>query len=118
MRYIELNPARAQMVTRPEEYRWSSYGINAWGDQGWLQHHEEYLRLGPSPEARGHAYRKLFRAHLSEEDLHLIRKAAHYYCQPVGNVRFREQIERRYGLQLGQMERGRPRKQDNELLKN
>lgn len=29
MRYIECNPVRAQMVTRPEEYRWSSYGTNA-----------------------------------------------------------------------------------------
>ena len=30
MRYIELNPVRAGMVGRPEEYKWSSYGINAW----------------------------------------------------------------------------------------
>jgi putative transposase len=116
MRYIELNPVRAQMVTRPEEYCWSSYGVNAWGDCTWLRHHEEYLRLGSSPEARGHAYRELFRTQLDEENLHLIRKAAHY-CQPVGNDRFREQIERKYGLQLGQMERGRPRKSSNELLK-
>ena len=117
MRYIELNPVRAQMVTRPEEYRWSSYGVNAWGDRTWLRHHDEYLLLGPSPEARGHAYRELFRTQLSEENLHLIRKAAHY-CQPVGNDRFREQIERKYGLQLGQMERGRPRKTSaEELLK-
>ena len=117
LRYIELNPVRAQMVTRPEEYRWSSYGINAWGDHSWLRPHDEYLRLGPSSEKRGHAYRELFRAHLSEEDLHLIRKAAHY-CQPVGSDRFREQIERKYGLHLGQMERGRPRKASvEELLK-
>jgi putative transposase len=33
-RYIELNPVRAGMVSRPEEYRWSSYAINAWGDEG------------------------------------------------------------------------------------
>jgi len=33
MRYIELNPVRAFMVKRPEQYRWSSYGANAWGDQ-------------------------------------------------------------------------------------
>ena len=24
------------MVRRPEEYRWSSYGANAWGDHQWL----------------------------------------------------------------------------------
>ena len=31
-RYIELNPVAAGMVARPEEYQWSSYGVNAWGD--------------------------------------------------------------------------------------
>jgi putative transposase len=45
MRYIELNPIRANMVVRPEEYRWSSYGVNGWGDSSWLQPHDEYLRL-------------------------------------------------------------------------
>ncbi len=45
-RYIELNPVRAGMVARPDEYRWSSYGCNAWGDAGWLRPHEEYTRLG------------------------------------------------------------------------
>ena len=29
-RYIELNPVAANMVARPEEYQWSSYGSNAW----------------------------------------------------------------------------------------
>jgi putative transposase len=31
-RYIELNPVRAGMVTRPEAYRWSSYRANALGE--------------------------------------------------------------------------------------
>ncbi|MCL1045424.1 transposase [Shewanella electrodiphila] len=30
-RYIELNPVRANMVTDPAEYPWSSYQINALG---------------------------------------------------------------------------------------
>lgn len=108
-RYIELNPVRAGMVARLDEYRWSSYGCNAWGDRSWLHPHEEYLRLGVSREARGHAYRELFRCQLSEADLHLIRKAAHY-CQPVGEDRFRLQIEARYGIKSGQVRRGRPRR--------
>jgi len=33
-----------------------------------------------------------------------------HYCQPVGDDRFRLQIERRYGVRLGQMRRGRPGK--------
>ena len=45
MRYIELNPVRAGMVRRPEEYRWSSYGAKAWGDHHWLTPHSEYQRL-------------------------------------------------------------------------
>lgn len=116
MRYIELNPVRADMVRRPEKYRWSSYGANAWGDRSWLTPHPEFERLGPTPSERGFAYRELFKVHLSEEDLHLVRKAAHY-CQPVGDDRFRRQIEERYGIKLGQMERGRPRREADELLK-
>lgn len=116
MRYIELNPVRAQMVTRPEEYRWSSYGVNAWGDRSWLTPHPEYQCLGATPDERRLAYRELFKTHLSEEDLHRVRRAAHY-CQPIGDDRFRQQIEQRYGIKLGKMDRGRPRKEAEELLK-
>jgi putative transposase len=111
MRYIELNPVRAGMVQRPEAYRWSSYAFNAYGDPGWLQRHERYMSLGISRDERCHAYRELFRSHLDGEDIHLIRQAAHY-CQPVGDDRFRQQIERRYGIRPGQMRRGRPRKEE------
>jgi putative transposase len=114
-RYIELNPVRAGLVGRPEEYRWSSYGSNGWGDGSWIIPHEEYLRLGEDWSDRYHAYRELFKVQISEEKLHLIRKAAHY-CQPVGDNRFKEQIEAKYGISFGQMSQGRPRsdsKQDD-----
>ena len=114
-RYIELNPVRAHMVSRPEEYPWSSYGINAWGDTGWLKPHQEYLKIGHSKEERCRSYRELFRDQIGAEDLHLIRKAAHY-CQPVSDEGFREELSARYGLKLGQMFRGRPKKHE-ELYK-
>jgi len=101
------------MVARPEEYRWSSYGVNGWGDASWLVPHEEYLRFGQTRDTRCHAYRELFKYQLSEADLHCIRKAAHY-CQPVGDDRFRQQIEEKYGIKLGQAKRGRPKKQKDE----
>ena len=113
--YIELNPVRAGMVQRPEEYRWSSYGVNAWGDTSWLTAHGEYLSLGRDGVARRKAYREFFAAGIGEEKLRLFRKAAHY-CQPVGDDRFRRQIEDKYGLRLGQMRRGRPRKNARELV--
>ena len=111
-RYIELNPVRANMVKRPEEYAWSSYGINGWGDKGWLTPHPEYLRLGQNRNEQCQAYRELFNSQLSEEELHLVRKSAHY-CQPVGNERFRQQIEAKYGITLGRMGRGRPRSEQH-----
>lgn len=115
MRYSEMNPVRANMVSRPEEYRWSSYGVNAWGDESWLTAHDEYMRLGQSEDDRCYAYRELFRYALSEEDLHFIRKAAHY-CQPVGDDRFRADIEQQYGIKLGEMKRGRPKKLNEQLV--
>ncbi len=79
-RYIELNPVAAGMVARPEEYCWSSYSVNAWGDESELiTPHDEYLRLGGDGSVRQYAYRELFKDNLSEEDLHGIRKAAHSY---------------------------------------
>lgn len=107
-RYIELNPIRAGMVKRPEEYRWSSYGANAWSDLCWLTPRNEYLMLGRDEKERTYAYRATFRHQSSEEDLHLIREAAHY-CQLAGDDQFRAQIEEKYGVFLGQMRRGRPR---------
>jgi len=108
-RYIELNPVRARLVARPEEYRWSSYRVNAWGDDSWLSPHKEYWKLGATEVDRTYAYRELFKSELSNENLHAIRNSAHY-CQPVGDDRFRHQLESKYGIKCGRMQRGRPRK--------
>ena len=97
------------MVKRPEEYLWSSYGANAWGDPSWVVEHEEFRRLGASLYDRQAAYRNLFQQALPDEDINLIRKACHY-CQPTGDSTFRTAIEEKYSISLGQMKRGRPRK--------
>ena len=113
-RYIEMNPVAANMVNRPEEYQWSSYGTNAWGDQSEIiTPHPEYCRLGHGKEELCYNYRELFTVNLSEEDLHAIRKAAHY-CHPLGNDRFRTQIEEKLGRPVGMMKRGRPRKRETD----
>lgn len=109
-RYIELNPVTALMVERPEEYVWSSYNINAYGEHSDLIiPHDEYLKLGSKYTERCFYYRELFSLTLTEHDLHEVRKSAHY-CQPLGSDRFRKQIEVKSGKKLGQMKRGRPRK--------
>jgi putative transposase len=109
-RYIELNPVTAGMVTRPEEYRWTSYNVNTRGDStDLILFHDEYLNLGEDSTRSYFAYRELFRGHLSEEDMHTIRKGTHY-CQPLGDDRFRRQTEEKTGGKLGMMARGRPKK--------
>ncbi len=116
MRYIELNPLRASMVKKPGEYRWSSYAVNAWGDGSWLTAHNDYLRIDSDPEKRCYRYRELFKDQINQQDLHFIRRAAHF-CQPVGDDRFRTSIEKQYEIKLGQMSRGRPVRKKAELPK-
>ena len=107
-RYIEFNPVRAGMVATPGQYPWSSYRANAFSEDNiLLTPHELYRALGPDPSARQAAYRKLFSASLSPEQVHDIRAA----CQtgtPLGNDRFREQIEAAINKKAGYARRGRP----------
>ncbi len=114
MRYIELNPVRASMVKLPDDYTWSSYRVNGWGDESWLTPHPDYLRLDHDVVQRGYHYRALFKDQIQQQDLSLIRKAAHY-CQPFGSDQFRVSIEKQYGIKPGQMSRGRPAKKVNDI---
>jgi putative transposase len=81
MRYIELNPVRAGMVSHPADYPWSSHGFYADGKSGlnenWLIPHEEYLRLGLNGEERQQAYRALFNTAITATDLERIRDSSH-----------------------------------------
>lgn len=73
-RYIELNPVRAGIVTRPEEYGWSSFHRNASGKEDELiTPHATYLSLGKSEAARLSAYRRLFRNAIGTDDIETIR---------------------------------------------
>jgi putative transposase len=83
--------------------------VNAWDKESALVYHDEYLKLDKDKDARCYAYRELFKYKLSEHDIHFIEKAEEY-CQPVGDDRFKKDIEEKYGIKLGQMSRGRPKK--------
>ncbi len=96
MRYIELNPVRANMTEHPTNYPWSSYGRNANGKVGlnddWLVPHDEYLRLGLSDAQRFAAYQDLFKVALADDDLKQIRESTHKGWA-LGNQRFIDEIE-------------------------
>ena len=75
-RYIELNPVRARMVDRPDEYRWSSYRCNALGqDDRLVTPFALYEALGVRSADRAAAYRALFDDPLSQNTLDAIRRA-------------------------------------------
>lgn len=60
-RYIELNPVRAGMVSRPADYHWSSYRANAEGAADQLARpHAEFVALGNTSESRKSAYQMMF----------------------------------------------------------
>lgn len=118
MRYIELNPVRAGMVAHPRDYLWSSYAHNAHGDTGansnWLTPHVEYLRLDKNRDTRLSAYRQLFRAAISGQDLSAIRESSHKGWA-LGDERFRSQIEALTLRQAASKGVGRPKNPDNRV---
>ena len=106
-RYIELNPVRADMVADPGQYRWSSYRWHGLGEPNELiADHPLYCALGRSEADRRGAYRDLLRAHLEEAALDEIRKAVQQGL-PLGNDRFREQVEAALGRRVTLRRRGR-----------
>jgi putative transposase len=108
MRYIEMNPVRAEMVGHPADYPWSSYRANAQGQSNPLvSPHPVYRGLGRSNEERQSDYRQLFRAQLAKGDVDAIRESTHKGWV-LGNNRFRDKIERLSGRRAAPLPRGRP----------
>jgi REP-associated tyrosine transposase len=78
MRYVELNPVRAGLVSDPSEYRWSSYPANALGVRSELiAPHSLYISLGESAACRQQSWRELCREAIPQEHLLEIREAIH-----------------------------------------
>lgn len=110
MRYIELNPVRAGMVQTPGEYPWSSYSINSAGAADeMIVPHRYYLKLGSTTDERAFAYRELFRSSLESSEVHAIRRSVQTGT-PLGNDRFREQVEAMLKCKVGYARPGRPGK--------
>ena len=95
MRYIELNPVRAQgMVDHPSEYPWSSYRCNALGETDRLvMPHQEYKHLGTTNKQRESAYRQLFHSHISDMTLEAIREATNK-AWVLGSESFKHRMEK------------------------
>jgi putative transposase len=107
-RYIELNPVRAGMVTRPGDYRWSSFLANAHGKSDrLLTPHEEFLRLGSTAEARRAAYRALIADRLEPETVATIRSSTNGNIA-LGSLTFQSEVEATLGRRARPGRPGRP----------
>jgi putative transposase len=114
MRYIELNPVRAAMVTDPADYRWSSYRTNALGQASeLLKPHPIYMAISSEAKIRQERYRALFRSELDQDAINDIRLAINQN-QALGDSRFHAEIEKRLGERRQAKPRGRPKAEDKE----
>jgi putative transposase len=112
MRYIELNPVRADMVKHPSEYPWSSYRYNALGKADHLvKPHSEYLRLGGLEPEREEAYRQLFRTRIPQMTLDAIRESTNK-SWVLGSDRFKRRIEKKLGRPVQSTGHGGDRKSE------
>lgn len=107
-RYIELNPVRADMVSHPAEYRWSSYRTNAQGEvDALLRPHPLYEALGAEASSRQAAYRELFRYELEPGLVDEIRRATNGNYA-LGNEAFATQVAVALGRRAVPGKSGRP----------
>ena len=112
MRYIELNPVRADMVAHPSEYPWSSYHHNALEQADELvTPHLEYRRLGKTAEERKAAYRQLFKHRIPVVGLAEIREATNK-AWVLGSDRFKQRIQAKLDRRVEPKARGGDRKSE------
>lgn len=108
-RYIELNPVRAGMVDRPEDYRWSSVHTHlGTACDPLIMPHPLYLALGSSSAARVSAYRRWLNAGIDPHELADIRR---YIAQQraLGDGGFQAMVEKTLNHTAVYRSGGRPK---------
>ncbi len=109
MRYIEMNPVRANMVEQPGHYQWSSYLANTQGKEtALITPHPVYTSLGKLPIVQKTAYCSLFEKHINIDTLHDIRTALNHELVFGGSC-FKDKIEGETKRQTRTRRAGRPK---------
>jgi putative transposase len=107
-RYVDLNPVRARVVTRPECYPWSSYRARiGLVPCEWLDLDPCFIALAPTTERRQQCYREFVEQGIHESELTFIRGALQRN-QLTGSQSFIKEIEQRTGERILHRCRGRP----------
>ena len=114
MRYIELNPVRADMVRHPSEHAWSSYRHNAGlAVDALVKPHRRYHAMGTSEEARMDAYRALVQAPMDSEMLKTIRDSTNKGWA-MGGGRFKSKIEALTDRRVAPLPKGRSKRPESD----
>ena len=95
MRYVELNPVRAKIVERAEDYRWSSARAHVQGAEDSIL---DQVDLLPN-------WRNILRSDLSAEDLQKIRLSCSS-GQPLGDEKFLNILKNDQGIDWMPKKRG------------
>ena len=78
LRYVELNPVRAGIVSTPDAYAWTSYAAHAFNEaDALLTPHPLFQALGTEAAERAACWRQACGEGLTNEDLSAIRNAVH-----------------------------------------
>jgi putative transposase len=109
LKYIELNPVRADIITRPEGYRWSSYKFHAFGkdEDKLLDKDPAYLSLADTDQGRQKAYLDFMNLEQDNSIVERIRKSI-ASGSILGSDSFVDSIRKKIILSKP-MPRGRPR---------
>lgn len=109
VRYVEMNPVRANMVTGPRQYKWSSYRermglvINENLDLD-----VSYKALANNNKSRRERYKAFAKQEITENELKLLRNSLQRN-RLTGNNRFVDEIQMKLGIRIENRGRGRPR---------
>lgn len=112
--YVELNPVRAGLVVRSEDWRWSSYNFYAFGPgdpliEGLIDVDSYYLKLGETSEERQKRYRQNVEEVIKEKFLQDIRKKLDEGV--FGSLEFIKAMKEKFKIK-SLMGRGRPRREE------
>jgi putative transposase len=108
-RYVELNPVKARMCERAEQYPWSSYpakmGIRK---SNWIDIDPIFESMGDSPPSRRVRYKTFVEDEHSATQSHQFIQTALNRNQLTGSNSFIDDIESRIGQRIEYRGRGRP----------
>ena len=110
LRYIEANPLRAGIVTRAEDYPWSSYRVHGLGKSNPLVDPLiAYQEISPVAATRQAKWSDRVHRPIADEQLQAIRRSA-LSGLPYGDDPWVKRLAKKLDLDLAIRPRGRPRK--------